>query len=72
MLSGPRALLLPRYLRHRSYVFLSNTYAIEEFVSLLFTSVNPLRSCQGYCLTPHIPYEVVVWLMVTGWYGWLI
>ena len=24
MLYGPRALLLPRFLRHRSYIFLSN------------------------------------------------
>jgi hypothetical protein len=54
MLSNPKALLLPRCLRHRSYVFLSNVFAIEEFVSLLFSSINPLRSCHGYCLTPHI------------------
>jgi hypothetical protein len=54
MLSGPRALLLPRYLRHRSYVFLSNVFVMEAFVSPLFSKINPSRSCQGYCLTPHI------------------
>jgi hypothetical protein len=53
MLSGPGALLLLRYLRHRSYVFLSNVFAIEAFVSLLFSRINLSRSCQGYCLTPH-------------------
>jgi hypothetical protein len=53
MLSGPRALLLPRYLRHRSYVFLSNVFVMEAFVSLLFSKINPFRLCQGYCLTPH-------------------
>jgi hypothetical protein len=53
MLSGPGALLLPRFLRHRSYVFLSNVFAIEAFVSLLFSNINPSKSCQGYCLTSH-------------------
>jgi hypothetical protein len=53
MLSGPGALLLPRYLRHRSYVFLSNVFAMDAFVSPLFSKINPSRSCQGYCLTPH-------------------
>jgi hypothetical protein len=53
MLSGPGALLLPKYLRHRSYVFLSNVFAMEAFVSPLFSRTNPSRSCQGYCLTPH-------------------
>jgi hypothetical protein len=54
MLSGPGALLLPRYLRHRSYVFLSNVFAMEAFMSPLFSKINSFRSCQGYCLTPHI------------------
>ena len=53
MLSSLGALLLPRYLRHRSYVFLSNVFAMKAFDSLLFSSTNPLRSCHGYCLTPH-------------------
>jgi hypothetical protein len=53
MLSGPGALLLPRYLRHRSYVFLSNVFAMEAFVSPLFSRINLSRSYQGYCLTPH-------------------
>jgi hypothetical protein len=53
MLSSPGALLLPRYLRHRSYVFLSNMFAMEALVTPFFSSVNPLRSCHGYCLTPH-------------------
>jgi hypothetical protein len=53
MLFGPGALLLPRYLRHRSYVFLSNVFAMDVFLSPLFSKINPPRSCQGYCLTPH-------------------
>jgi hypothetical protein len=53
MLSGPGALLLPRCLRHRSYVFLSNVFAMEAFVSSLFSNMNPSRSCHGYYLTPH-------------------
>ena len=36
MLSGPGAFLLPRFLRHRSYVFLSNVVVMEAFVSPLF------------------------------------
>jgi hypothetical protein len=53
MLSGPRVLLLPRFLRHRSYAFLSNVFAMEAFVSPLFSKINPSRSCEGYCLIPH-------------------
>jgi hypothetical protein len=53
ILSGPGALLLPKCLRHRSYVFLSNVFAMEAFVSPLFSKINPSRSCQGYCLTLH-------------------
>jgi hypothetical protein len=53
MLSGHGALLLPKYLRHRSYIFLSNVFAMEAFVSPLFSKINPSRLCQGYCLTPH-------------------
>jgi hypothetical protein len=53
MLSGPGALLLPRFFRHRSYVFLSNVFAIEAFVSPLFSKMNPSMSCQGYCRTLH-------------------
>jgi hypothetical protein len=53
MLSGPGALLLPRYLRHRSYVFLSNVFAMDAFVSRLFSNRKPSRLCHGYCLTPH-------------------
>jgi hypothetical protein len=44
MLSGPGALLLPRFLRHKSYVLLSNVFAIEAFVSPLFSSINTFKS----------------------------
>ena len=54
MLFGPRALLLPRYLRHRSYVFLSNVLTMEAFAIPLFSTTNPLRLCHGFCLIPHI------------------
>jgi hypothetical protein len=53
MLSGPGALLFPKYLRHRSYVVLSNVLAIEAFILPRFSNTNPFRSCHGYCLTPH-------------------
>jgi hypothetical protein len=53
MLSGPGALLLPRYLRHRSYVILSNVFEMDAFISPHFSNTNPSRSCHGYCLTPH-------------------
>jgi hypothetical protein len=45
MLSGPGVLLLPRYLRHRSYVDLSNVLDIEACMSPRFSSRNPFRSC---------------------------
>jgi hypothetical protein len=45
MLSRPGALLFPRFLKHRSYVFLSNVFAMDAFVSLLFSKINPSRSC---------------------------
>jgi hypothetical protein len=32
ILSGPGALLLPKYLRHRSYVSLSNVCAMDAFM----------------------------------------
>jgi hypothetical protein len=32
MLSGPGALLFPKYLRHRSYVALSNVVAMDLFL----------------------------------------
>jgi hypothetical protein len=53
MLSGPGALLLPRYLRHRLYVILSNVFNMDSCMSPRFSNTNPFRSCQGYCLTPH-------------------
>jgi hypothetical protein len=53
MLSGPGALLLPRYLRHRSYVILSNVFEMDACMSPRFSNTNPFRSCHGYCLTPH-------------------
>jgi hypothetical protein len=53
MLSGPGALLFPRYLRHKSYVILSNVFAMEAFEFPRFSNTKPFRSCHGYCLTPH-------------------
>jgi hypothetical protein len=53
MLLGPGALLLPRYLRHRLYVILSNVFNMDACMSPRFSSMNLFRSCQGYCLTPH-------------------
>jgi hypothetical protein len=63
MLFGPGVLLLLRYLRHRSYVFLSNVLAMDAFMSPLFSKINSSRSCQGYCLTPHM--HLGLWL---GWW----
>jgi hypothetical protein len=62
MLFGPGALLLPKYLRHRSYVSLSNVFAMDAFISLCFISTKPSKSCHGYCLTPHTQF----W----SWFGW--
>jgi hypothetical protein len=56
MLSGPRALLFPKYLRHRSYVALSNVVAMDAFISPHFSNTNPFRSYHGYCLTPHTEF----------------
>jgi hypothetical protein len=56
MLFGPGALLLSRYLRHRSYVILSNVLEMDAFMSPLFSNTKPFRSCHGYCLTPHIHF----------------
>jgi hypothetical protein len=52
MLSGPGALLLPRYLKHRSYVILSNVFAMDACISPRFSNTNPFKLCHGYCLTP--------------------
>jgi hypothetical protein len=54
MLSGPGALLFPKYLKHISYVFLSNVFAIVSSGFPLFSSMNPSRSCHGYCLTSQV------------------
>jgi hypothetical protein len=62
MLSCPGALLLPRYLRHRSYVILSNVFAMEACMLPRFSNTKPSRSCHGYCLTPHTHFE--------SWLGW--
>ena len=56
MLSSPKALLLPKYLRHRSYVSLLNVFAMDAFISLHFSNTKPFRSCHGYCLTPHTKF----------------
>jgi hypothetical protein len=53
MLSGPGALLLPRYLRHRLYVILSNVFEMDACALLCFSNTNSFRSCHGYCLIPH-------------------
>jgi hypothetical protein len=72
MLSGPGALLLPRYLRHMSYVDLSNVFDIDACISPRFSSTNPLRSCQGYCLTAHTHSQLWVgWCWHVGMAGWL-
>jgi hypothetical protein len=54
MLSGPGALLFPKYLRQRSYVILSNVLVIEALFLPRFSNTNPFKSCHGYCLIPHV------------------
>jgi hypothetical protein len=54
ILFGPGALPFPKFLKHMSYVLLSNVLAIESSGFPLFSSTNPSKSCQGYCLTPHV------------------
>jgi hypothetical protein len=70
MLSSPGALLLPRYLRHKSYVDLSNVFDMDACMSPRFSSTNLLRSCHGYCLLRiHILVcglvggDMLVWLV---------
>jgi hypothetical protein len=43
MLSGPGAMLLPKYLRHISYVILSNVLDMDACGSPRFSSTNPLE-----------------------------
>jgi hypothetical protein len=62
MLSGPGALLFPRYLRHRSYVILPNVSVVEAFILPHFSKTKPSRSCHGYYRTPHTHFE--------SWLGW--
>jgi hypothetical protein len=72
MMSDPRVLLLPKYLRHMSYIILSNVLAMDACMSPRFSSTNLFRSCHGYCLTPHIHSQLwVVWWWQVGMAGWL-
>jgi hypothetical protein len=72
MLSGPGALLLPKCFRHRSYVILSNVFAIDAFISPRFSSTKPSRSYHGYCLTPHTQsWSWFGWWWQVGVAGWL-
>ena len=72
MLSGPGALLLLKYFKHKSYVLLSNVLDMDDCESPRFSITKPSRSCHGYCLTPHT--HLVLWM---GWWwhvgmvGWL-
>jgi hypothetical protein len=65
MLSGPRALLLPRYLRHRSYVILSNVFDMDHRVFL----VQNCLGCTMDIVLLHYTFSVVGWLMEAHWYG---
>lgn len=61
ILSGPRVLLLARFLRHTSYV-LRSKYVWRGMCGLpLESSVKPSISYHGYCRTPH--------LQCGGWSG---
>ena len=58
ILSGPGVLLFARFLRHMSYISLSKCLYNGVCGSPLLSRTRPLRSCQGYCLTPHVQYGV--------------
>ena len=62
ILSGPGVLLFARFLRQMSYVSLSKYSCIGVCGFPLLSMTNPSRSCQGYCLTPHVQYGVC-----SGW-----
>jgi hypothetical protein len=50
MLYGPEALLLPRYLRHRSYVILSNVFDMDACISPRFLTQIRLGRAMGIAL----------------------
>lgn len=56
MLSGPGAFAFARCFLHRSYVSLEKYLYIGVSGLPLFSSMNPSRSCQGYCLTTHVQW----------------
>jgi hypothetical protein len=72
ILSRPRALPFPEYLRHRLYVLLSNEFVIAPNKISRFPSTNPSRSRHGYCLTPHVHVFMMVWFVVACMYHWMI
>ena len=62
ILSGPGALLLARFFKHKSYVSLSK-YSCSGICGVLFFSkASPFRSCHRYCLTPQVHLG-----MCSGW-----
>ena len=62
ILSGPGVLLLAKLFRHESYVYVSKYLynGVCGFFLLLMT--HPSKSCHGYCLTPHVQFNVC-----SGW-----
>ena len=62
ILSGPGVLLFARFLRQMSYVSLSKYSCSGVCGFPLLSMIKSSRSCQGYCLIPHIQYGVC-----SGW-----
>ena len=62
ILSGPGVLLFAKYLRHISYVSLSNKLCSGFFGDPRLSIINPSKSCHMYCLTLQVHLRVC-----SGW-----
>ena len=64
----PGALLFARFLRHMSYVYLSNysCSGVRGFPPL--PKMSPSKSCHGYCPTPHMHFGMCSSWWVACWY----
>ena len=65
-MSGPGALLFPRFLRQKSYVSWSKYVCKGIWGSPRLSIVNPSKSCHGYCLTPHVQCWMCILMVACG------
>ena len=73
ILSGPEALLLPKFLRHRLYVSRSKYVCSGICGSPRLSMVKPSWSCHGYRCTLHVHCcGCIVWYSQVGTVGRLL